>query len=175
MLFLGTSKYPDEAAYKLYLSQHAGSSNAFTSMDETNYHLDLHPAGLAGALSRHSQFFTSPLFLPSCTERELKAVDSEFRRNLQLDSRRLFQLGKATASPAGSYWKFGTGSKETLWDEPVAKGIDVRSRLLAWYAEHYTANLMKLCVLSTRAFSGLALLQVLPLTQTRRIDRKSVV
>jgi insulysin len=176
MLFLGTSRFPDEADYKRYLSEHSGSSNAYTylfspillscprskpalpssssSLEETNYHFDCTPAGLPDALARHSQFFTSPLFLPSCTERELNAVDSEFRRNLQLDARRLFQLGKATTSrKAGSvYWKFGTGSKQTLWDEPCTREVDVRQRLLQWYGEHYSANLMSLVIISTRMF-----------------------
>lgn len=113
-------------------------------MEETNYYFDVAPAALAGALARHSQFFTSPLFSPSCTERELNAVDSEFRRNLQLDVRRLFQLGKATSDPSHAYRKFGTGSKESLGTK------DVRDRLLRWYAEHYSANLMNLVVISNR-------------------------
>ncbi|BGP22999.1 a-pheromone processing metallopeptidase ste23 [Rhodotorula toruloides] len=176
MLFLGTEKYPEEADYKRYLSRNAGSSNAYTSrksvslsnpafyvltssyvVAETVYHFDCSPASLPGALSRHAQFFTSPLFNASCTERELNAVDSEFRRNLQLDTRRLFQLGKATSSrEAGSvYWKFGTGSKESLWDEPRARGVDVRERLLEWYSKHYSANLMSLVVLGNQSLDEL--------------------
>ncbi|GAA6060548.1 hypothetical protein JCM10212_006912 [Sporobolomyces blumeae] len=149
MLFLGTEKFPDEAEYKTYLSRNSGSSNAYTSMDETNYHFDVAPSALPGALARHSQFFTSPLFDPSCTDRELNAVDSEFRRNLQLDVRRLFQLGKATSDEGHPYRKFGTGSKESL-GQP-----DVRDRLLRWYAENYSANLMKLVVLGNQTLDEL--------------------
>ncbi|GAA5870391.1 hypothetical protein JCM1840_004712 [Sporobolomyces johnsonii] len=157
MLFLGTEKFPDEAEYKTYLSRNSGSSNAYTSMDETNYHFDVAPGALPGALARHAQFFTAPLFDPSCTERELNAVDSEFRRNLQLDARRLFQLGKATSSkePGSVYHKFGTGSKESLWEEPKTRGENVRDRLLEWYGQHYSANLMKLAVLSSQSLDEL--------------------
>ena len=151
-------QFPDEAEYKTYLSRNSGSSNAYTSMDETNYHFDVSPAALPGALARHSQFFTSPLFEPSCTERELKAVDSEFRRNLQLDVRRLFQLGKATSDPSHAYRKFGTGSKESL-------GVkDVRDRLLEWYGQHYSANLMKLVVVGNRELFDSIGSSTLPLT-----------
>lgn len=117
---------------------------------QTVYHFDCAPDGLAGGLARHAQFFTAPLFDPSCTEREVNAVDSEFRRNLQLDARRLFQLGKATSSRAGGavYHKFGTGSKQTLWEEPRARGVDIRERLLEWYSNEYSANLMSLVVVS---------------------------
>ncbi|GAA5926522.1 hypothetical protein JCM10213_002375 [Rhodosporidiobolus nylandii] len=156
MLFLGTEKFPDEKEYKTYLSQNSGASNAYTSLAETVYHFDCSPQGLPGALARHAQFFTAPLFDASCTEREVNAVDSEFRRNLQLDARRLFQLGKAVSSPESVYWKFGTGSKDTLWTEPREKGIDVRERLLAWYAEQYSANIMTLVVLSNHTLDELA-------------------
>ena len=124
MLFLGTEKYPQESAYKTFLSANSGSSNASTALAETNYHLDCSPVALPEALSRHAQFFAAPLFDPSCTEREVNAVNSEMARNLQLDARRLFQLGKATSArgPGSVYWKFGTGSKETLWNEPGKRG-----------------------------------------------------
>ncbi|KAL8277256.1 hypothetical protein RQP46_010325 [Phenoliferia psychrophenolica] len=160
LLFLGTQSYPDEAGYKLFLSQHSGSANAFTSLDETNYHLSIHPEAVSGdngILARHASFFCTPLFLESCVERELKAVDSEFRRNLMLDSRRLFQLGKATSNkdPGSVYWKFGTGSRETLWDLPVALGVNVRQRVIDWYNANYSANLMRLCVLSSQSLDEL--------------------
>ncbi|GAA5879693.1 hypothetical protein JCM8547_008957 [Rhodosporidiobolus lusitaniae] len=156
MLFLGTERFPDEAEYKTYLSRHGGSSNAYTSLAETVYHFDCTPAGLPGALARHAQFFTSPLFDVSCTERELNAVNSEFARNLSLDARRLFQLGKSLSSKESVYRKFGTGSKETLGTEPKEKGEDVRERLLSWYRETYSANLMNLVVLSNHSLDELA-------------------
>lgn len=172
MLFLGTSLFPEEASYKNFLSQNSGSSNAFTSLAETNFYLDVSPAALPEALERHGQFFTAPLFDQSCTEREVNAVNSEQSRNLQLDNRRLFQLGKATShrGEGSVYWKFGTGNKETLWEKPGKRGVDgecvlggaaarrcftdlrlaVRDRLLDWYSKHYSANLMNLVVLGSR-------------------------
>lgn len=41
MLFLGTNKYPEENSYAHFLSQHAGSSNAYTSSENTNYHFTI--------------------------------------------------------------------------------------------------------------------------------------
>lgn len=45
---------------------------------------DVSPGALLPALDRFSQFFHSPTFDPSCTERELRAVDSEHSKNLQV-------------------------------------------------------------------------------------------
>ncbi|KAK4053128.1 metalloprotease [Microbotryomycetes sp. JL201] len=160
MLFLGTETFPEESSYKTFLSANAGSSNAYTSLEETNYYFDVAPHALFEALDRHSAFFKCPLFEASCAEREVNAVDSEFRRNLQLDARRLFQLGKHTSSRRGTYWKFGTGSKDTLWTRPTANGEDVRSRLIEWYARHYSANLMNLVVLSSHTLEELEMVVV---------------
>lgn len=43
-----------------------------------------------GALDRFCQFFRTPLFTESATEREINAVDSEHSMNLQADSRRSY-------------------------------------------------------------------------------------
>jgi insulysin len=41
------------------------------------------------ALDIFSQFFKEPLFTEEATEREMNAVDSEFRRNLSNEARRM--------------------------------------------------------------------------------------
>jgi len=115
----------------------------------------VHPSGLDGALDRFSQFFIAPLFDPSCTEREANAVDSENSKNLQNDMWRMYQLDKTTSSREHVYWRFGTGNKKTLWEEPLAKGTDVRARLIEWQKQNYSANLMKLCVLSNEPLDEL--------------------
>ena len=157
LLFLGTERFPDESDYKKYLAAHSGSSNASTSASQTTFHFDVAPDALDGAVERHAQFFTKPLFDASCVEREINAVNSEMNRNLQLDNRRLYQLRKATASraPGAVFWKFGTGSKRTLWDLPTARGEDVRARLMAWYHEHYSANLMRLAIVGQASLDEL--------------------
>ena len=100
-----------------------------------------------GALDRFAQFFIAPRFDPSCSEREANAVHSENAKNLQSDMWRMFQLDKSTSSRSHPYWKFGTGNRVTLWDEPSARGEDVRARLIEWQERHYSSNLMKLAVL----------------------------
>uniref|UniRef100_A0A672HBZ5 Insulin-degrading enzyme n=1 Tax=Salarias fasciatus TaxID=181472 RepID=A0A672HBZ5_SALFA len=110
MLFLGTQKYPKENEYSQFLSEHAGSSNAFTSGEHTNYYFDVSHEHLQGALDRFAQFFLCPLFDESCKDREVNAVDSEHEKNLMNDAWRLFQLEKATGNPNHPFSKFGTGS-----------------------------------------------------------------
>ncbi|KOS15541.1 ste23-metalloprotease involved in a-factor processing [Malassezia pachydermatis] len=147
LLFMGTKKYPRENEYSEYLSNHSGSSNAFTSLENTNYFFDVGHAHFEGALDRFAQFFLEPLFDPSCSEREIRAVDSEHKKNLQSDMWRAFQLEKSLCDPSHPYSKFGTGNITTLWDEPRAHGLDIRDELLKFHAKYYSANMMKLVVL----------------------------
>eukprot|EP00957_Ditylum_brightwellii_P067238 5102472-Ditylum_brightwellii.AAC.1 len=42
-------------------------------------------AALTGALDRFAQFFISPLFNPDMVQRELKAIDSEYKNALSSD------------------------------------------------------------------------------------------
>jgi insulysin len=55
MLFLGTERFPIENDYAKYLSAHAGASNAYTASDHTNYHFDVAPEHLSGAVERFAQ------------------------------------------------------------------------------------------------------------------------
>jgi len=144
---MGTAKYPKENEYSEYLAQHSGSSNAFTGLDNTNYYFEVGHDHLEGALDRFAQFFISPAFSENCKDRELRAVDSEHKKNLQSDSWRLFQLEKNLSSPDHPYSQFGTGNLETLQDAPGREGIDVRAELIKFHSKYYSANIMKLVIL----------------------------
>ncbi|KAH5617579.1 hypothetical protein HBI23_253470 [Parastagonospora nodorum] len=114
LLFMGTEKYPDENEYKKYLTTQGGQSNAFTASTSTNFYFELsYPSSsllnnkaatpsastanlsaskekenspLWGSLDRFGQFFIAPLFLEDTLNREIKAVDSEHKKNLQSDT-----------------------------------------------------------------------------------------
>ena len=114
MVFMGSSKYPNENEYNRYLSSHNGMSNAYTDSDHTNYYFDVSPEYLAGALDIFGQFFIDPLFTESATDREIQAVDSENQKNIQNDSWRLLLLEQAWSSTDHDYNKFSCGNLKTL-------------------------------------------------------------
>ncbi|KAK8007143.1 alpha/beta-hydrolase [Apiospora arundinis] len=157
VLFMGTKKYPVENAYNQYLSAHSGYSNAYTGATSTNHFFEVgaKPSEgeeasefpLYGALDRFAQFFIEPLFLSSTLDRELQAVDSENKENLQSDRRRLRQLEKSLSNPKHPYCHFSTGNFEVLKTEPESRGINVRAKFMEFHEKHYSANRMKLCVL----------------------------
>ncbi|KAA8618047.1 Ptr Secreted-periplasmic Zn-dependent peptidase insulinase [Pyrenophora tritici-repentis] len=181
LLFMGTEKYPEENAYNQYLTRHGGYSNAFTASTSTNYYFELsYPSSspkssktptpdasqvnlsepkevspLWGGLDRFGQFFISPLFLEDTVDRELKAVDSENKKNLQNDTWRMHQLDKALANPDHPYNHFSTGSYKTLHDEPIARGVKIRDEFIKFHSTHYSANRMKLVVLGRESLDTL--------------------
>jgi insulysin len=108
-----------------------------------------------GALDRFAQFFVEPLFLASTLDRELRAVDSENKKNLQSDVWRLSQLGKSLSNPKHPYHHFSTGNLQTLRDEPEKRGVEVRQKFIEFYERHYSANRMKLVVLGRESLDEL--------------------
>ncbi|KAG0145837.1 hypothetical protein CROQUDRAFT_45305 [Cronartium quercuum f. sp. fusiforme G11] len=156
LLFMGNEKYPSENEYSEYLAKHSGYSNAYTGMDDTVYYFEVHPSALDGSLDRFSQFFIAPLFTSSCTEREIRAVDSENSKNLQSDNWRMFQLDKHTSSKSShSFWKFGTGNLISLWERPKSLNLNIRNELLKFYNERYSSNIMTLAVLGKDSLDDL--------------------
>ncbi|CAG8435673.1 5819_t:CDS:10 [Scutellospora calospora] len=147
LLFMGTEKYPKENDYNEYLTKHNGTCNAYTGIDNTNYYFDVGHEHLEGALDRFAQFFICPLFNDDCTDRELKAVDSEYKLNLQEDGWRQFQLEKSLSNPNNPYSQFGIGNLESLKDIPSKTGLNARTELLKFHDKFYSANLIKLVVL----------------------------
>ncbi|POR34837.1 Putative zinc protease, partial [Tolypocladium paradoxum] len=160
LLFMGTKKFPIENEYGQYLSANSGSSNAYTASTSTNYYFDVaakpandqdpsdtNPSPLREALDRFSQFFIEPLFLSSTLDRELRAVDSENKKNLQNDTWRLHQLEKSLSNPKHPYCHFSTGNFEVLKTLPESEGVNVRDKFIEFHAMHYSANRMKLVVL----------------------------
>ena len=106
-------------------------------------------------MDRFSQFFVNPLFLEDTLDRELQAVDSENKKNLQSDPWRLQQLYKSTAGKQHPYNKFSTGNYKVLHDDPIERGVKIRDEFIKFYEKHYSANRMKLAVLGTESLDEL--------------------
>lgn len=102
-------------------------SNAYTGTSNTNYYFNVSTHALGGALARFAAFFHCPLFAPSCTTRELNAVNSEHKKNHQADLWRIFQLNKHLGKPGHPFGKFGSGNVESL--SKAAKELQTKGLL----------------------------------------------
>lgn len=149
MLFLGTEKYPGVDDYGSYLNDNGGYNNAYTAGDHTNYFLEVNHNAFEGSLDRFAQFFIAPLFTEEFTEREMNAVQSEYQKNLENDSRRTYAIQSLFYRPGHPEQMFGTGSLETL-------GNVTRKELLDFYEAHYSADRMGLILMSNEPVDSLA-------------------
>nr|WP_211091958.1 insulinase family protein [Vibrio agarilyticus] len=152
MLFLGTEKYPKVGDFQSYISQNGGTNNAWTGTEHTCFFFDISADQFANALDRFSQFFIAPLFNEEALDKERQAVESEYRLKLLDDSRRLYQVQKEMVNPAHPFAKFSVGNLETLGDRD---GQSIRDEIVAFYQQHYSADLMTLTVYGPQSLDEL--------------------
>ena len=144
MLFLGTEKYPKEDEYHSFVAKNGGNSNAYTSSDVTCYYFDVSNEAFDQALDRFAQFFIKPLFNKESVDKEIRAIDSENKKNLNNDLWRLLQLRRSESKKKSMFTKFSTGNIEVL-NKPT-----IRDELLEMYNKFYSSDIMNLCVLSNK-------------------------
>ena len=152
MLFLGTEKYPQPGEYQSFISEHGGSHNAGTGLENTNYFFDIDATYLEPALDRFAQFFSAPNFDAKYVDRERNAVESEYRLKLKDDNRRGQDVLQEQVNPQHPLSKFTVGNLDTLAD---FDGRPLRPELLAIYKKYYSANIMKLVVLGNQSLDEL--------------------
>lgn len=77
MLFMGSKKYPIENEYDSFLTDHGGSSNAFTEAETTTFYFNVNFEFLDGALDRFAQFFIAPLVPEDSLQREVGYLEQD--------------------------------------------------------------------------------------------------
>lgn len=146
MVFMGSSKYPKENQFDVFIQKHGGSTNAVTSCEYTTFYFDCNVRHLFKSLDMFSQFFISPLLKKESMVREREAVDSEFDLATSSDSARIEQLISTFASDENPAGKFMWGNSRTLKDS--VSEDELYNSLRAFHEKYYSANLMKLAILA---------------------------
>lgn len=152
MLFLGTEKYPEAGSYQAFIKANGGSHNAYTSSQITNYYFEVLPSAFNETLDRFSQFFVSPTLDPNYIEREIHAVDSEYRAKINDESRRSNEASKTLFNPLHPASRFTVGNLDTLGN---IDANTLRTKLLGLYNQYYTADNMVLTVVANMPLAEL--------------------
>nr|WP_239090198.1 insulinase family protein [Marinomonas ostreistagni] len=145
MLFLGTEKYPEADAYQAFIRAKGGSHNAYTSAQLTNYYFDILPDHYSEALDRFAQFFISPTLDAQYIEREIHAVDAEYRAKLNDENRRSHESLKQLYNPKHPASRFTVGNLDTLGNLETS---ELRKSLKEFYQAHYTPDNMVLTLVA---------------------------
>jgi insulysin len=144
LLFLGTKKYPDEASFDTFMSEHDGSNNAFTEQERTVFFNEVAHEGFEEGMDRFAQFFIEPLFKQDMVGRELNAVNSEHEKNKPDQNRRLWEVLRGTAREDSVLSRFYTGTVESLHHGDAG----VVAALRKYHDANYCAPRMSLVMIS---------------------------
>lgn len=136
MLFKGTGKRGVREAAKEVESL-GGTINAYTSYDQTVYHITLASRYAEIGLDLLSDALQHSVFDPVEFEREREVILEEIRRQQDDPSRRLFQQTAATLFTSHPYKRPVIGFERTV------RSIQ-RDQMVAFFKRWYTANQMVL-------------------------------
>ena len=161
-----------ENEWATFLSDHGGEDNGETSWETTTFYFDVEPKYLKPALERFAAFFVAPTFDFDASEREVKAIESEFQQAKHRDGDRVSQLRCHLCADGHPHKGFGWGDARSLVDQPAAAGVDVRAEMHKFHESHYSANLMTAVVVG---FENLDELQALAVDTLAPISDRDVV
>ncbi|QHM74356.1 Protease 3 [Mixta theicola] len=153
MVLMGSKRYPQPDNLAEFLKKHGGSHNASTASYRTAYYLEVENDALAPAVDRLADAIAEPLLDPLNADRERNAVNAEMTMARSRDGHRIGQVGAETLNPAHPAARFSGGNLETLSDKPDSK---LHGALVAFYQQHYSANLMKAVIYSNKPLPELA-------------------
>lgn len=140
MVFMGSSKYPDESNFMDYVSKNGGMTNAMTSDSDTTYYFTISDNKFLSILDMFSWFFIDPLLKKDGVEREVNAVDSESKKNLLDDGWIFYEVFKKIMSDVHPINHYTCGDNDTL------KGDDLRDKVKDFFDKFYSSNLMYLII-----------------------------
>ncbi|WP_053084609.1 insulinase family protein [Catenovulum maritimum] len=155
MLFMGTEKYPEPSSFFKFVQARGGFSNAYTSLDHTNYYFSVNQTHFDEALDQFSDYFKAPLFDPKYVDKERTAVDNEWTRGRQNDGRILQRVRGETGNPAHPLKHMSVGNLETLSDKPNS---ELLAEMKQFYQAYYSANIMNLVLAGKQSLAELKLL-----------------
>jgi len=144
MLFMGTKKHPEEDHFIKFVRGHGGQYNGTTYLTNTTFFYSIANDAFSESLDIFSEFFKEPLLSESGAEREMNAVDNEYKNCLNSDFWKQFSLMEMNSHEGSYMHKFNCGSLETL-QKP-----GIRKELLDFHDKWYSANQMKLAIVSNK-------------------------
>ncbi|KAJ2672823.1 metalloprotease [Coemansia sp. RSA 1085] len=151
LLQLASTKYPGANEYRAYIQDNQGFSNAETFNEDTAYYFTISPNAFAEALDRFSQLFISPLFDKDYVEQELHAVDSESKGNLQDIVDQENSVIRSLLDSSHPAAKYDCGNMNTLSSDT----LDIREEVIKLYRKYYSADIMKLAIISNHSMDDL--------------------
>jgi protease-3 len=162
MLFLGSERYPVINEYSKFMSQNGGHTNAYTAQESTVYGFEVNDNAFAEALDRLGDVMRTPLLDEQYAEKERHTVNAEHKTYFDNDMRKFYALQRYSLNPEHPMARFSTGDLSTLVDKP---GSNLQYELEQFFKQNYSANTMKVAMISPRSIEEMQDIAVKYLTQ----------
>jgi insulysin len=141
LLFMGSTKFPEQNTYHSYVQTCGGLDNAFTGDNITCYFLELENSFLEKGIEMLSWFFREPLLDMKHINSEREIINSEHQKNILSDPWIMDDIFKKFLNKS-KYTNFGTGSSESLKDI-------TKKDILNFYNKYYTTDNMYVCIVDS--------------------------
>jgi len=150
MVFMGSKKFPDENKFDSFISARNGWSNAYTDAEVTLYYFEVKPSSFEESLDIWSRFYIDPLLKPDSVNREVQAVDSEFKIAQTRDDNRVSGILTNLAPENHPAGKFTWGNILSLkgTNDTEAEAPHLYENLVALHKKYYAAKTMALAIQS---------------------------
>ncbi len=146
MLFLGSERYPEAGEFSAFVAKNGGYDNAYTSFENTQYFFQINSSALDQGLARFADMFRAPKLEATYMNKEINAVDAEYKSKVRFDSRRIDEATDALLPTGHPLRKLSVGNRETLVNKSVEDQEALLSQLKAFFKTHYSASRMMLAV-----------------------------
>ena len=158
MVFMGSGKYPNENYFDEFISSRNGQTNAFTDAEMTMYFVEIEKNSFEKLLDIWSRFFIDPLLSTDSINREIQAVDSEFKLARTRDDFRIQGMLVDLARRDHPASKFGMGNMQSLKKTNstfVDVPLSLYSELSKFHKRFYNAKNMNLVLQSNEPIQKL--------------------
>ena len=137
MLFLGSRQHPKPNQIIHHIKERGGTVNAWTSGEYSNYHFSCPNESFSEIIPAFIEAIFHPLLSIDMIEKEVEAIDAEFKFKRKDELRRLYQIHKETCNPEHPFSKFSVGNA-TLFKQHSCTHL--RKNLKEFHSHHYTKN-----------------------------------
>ena len=148
MMFMGSKNCPEANQLSDFLSHFSGNINAWTSTEHSCFHLEVLTPKLPEATHMLTDMLCNPLFELSSIEKEIQAIDAEFKLKQKDDLRRLYQVHKETCNPQHPFSKFSVGNADTFNQHSLDS---LKQQLQTFHQDYYIGERICICIVTDAA------------------------
>ena len=143
MMFASSENHAKGNELHELLSKNRGYINAWTSSELTNFHFDCASSVFFKGFESLIDIILRPMYSELGVEREISAIDAEYKMRLNDDVRRLYDVHKHTVNPNHPFHRFSVGSATSFSQHSLATIVEL---LTQYHQQHVFGANIKMCI-----------------------------